>query len=79
MANPTQSQINSKDIVSNKLSAQQQLDQDISELRRKIRIMTSDLQAYQEESKMNLDRQSNIIQRLKDENKVLCKEMIKLN
>ena len=38
--------------------------------------MENDKKAYQDESDQMLKRQSNMIERLKDENKNLCKEMV---
>ena len=41
--------------------------------------MENDKKAYQEESEQMLKRQSNMIEKLKDENKHHCKDMLKNN
>lgn len=38
--------------------------------------MENDKKAYQDESKQMLSRQSNLIDKLKDENRNLCKDML---
>jgi small-conductance mechanosensitive channel len=45
-------------------------------LRRKIRIMENDKKAYNEESQSMLKRQANFIDKLKEENRTFCKQMI---
>lgn len=52
------------------------IQEEIAELKNRIRIMENDKKAYQDESDQMLKRQSNMIERLKDENKTLCKEMV---
>lgn len=52
------------------------IQEEIAELKNRIRIMENDKKAYQDESDQMLKRQSNMIERLKDENKNLCKEMV---
>lgn len=41
--------------------------------------MQNDKKAYMDETKANIDRQTSTINRLKDENKQLCKEMLKIS
>ena len=48
-------------------------------MRRKLRIMEHDKKAYSEESEQMLKRQGNLIEKLKDDNKLLCKEMVQYN
>ena len=52
---------------------------EIQELKRRIRIMENDKKAYQEESEQMLKRQANLIDKLKGENRSLCQEMIANN
>jgi len=53
-----------------------QIESEIQELKRRIRIMENDKKAYSDESSQMLLRQSNLIDKLKDENRNLCKEML---
>jgi chromosome segregation ATPase len=48
---------------------QSQLQSEVQEMRRKIRIMENDKKAYVEESDQMLKRQANLIDKLKEENK----------
>ena len=48
-------------------------------MRRKIRIMENDKKAYAEESEKLFERQAKMIEKLKDENKTLCKDMLRSN
>lgn len=49
---------------------------EIQELKRRIRIMENDKKAYQDESAQMLKRQANLVDKLKDENRTLCKQMV---
>ena len=53
-----------------------QIESEIQELKRRIRIMENDKKAYSDESSQMLSRQSNLIDKLKDENRNLCKDML---
>ena len=52
------------------------VDSEILELKNRIRIIENDKKAYQDESNQMLARQSNLIDKLKDENRNLCKDML---
>ena len=60
-------------------SVTQQIETEIAELRRRLRIMENDKKAYSDESQQMLKRQANLIDKLKDDNKSLCKELLKVN
>lgn len=49
---------------------------EIKELQTKIRVMENDKKAYSEESELMLQRQAKMIDKLKDENRQLCKQMV---
>lgn len=51
----------------------EEVQSEIQELRRKIRIMENDKKAYNEESQAMLKRQANFIDKLKEENRNYCK------
>ena len=53
-----------------------EIDTEIQELKRRIRIMENDKKAYQDESNQMLARQAKMIDRLKDENREYCKSML---
>jgi predicted Zn-dependent protease len=52
------------------------IQQEIAELKNRIRIMENDKKAYQDESDQMLKRQANMIEKLKEENKNYCKDMV---
>ena len=58
------------------MSQQQDTQTEIQELKRRIRIMENDKKAYQDESTQMLKRQANLVDKLKDENRTLCKQMV---
>ena len=49
---------------------------EVLELNRRIRIMENDKKAYQDESNQMLQRQGKLIDRLKEENRTYCKQMV---
>ena len=54
----------------------QQIQTEVQELRKRIRILENDKKAYEDESAQMLKRQANLINKLKDENKSLCTQMV---
>ena len=53
-----------------------EIEAEISELKKRIRIMENDKKAYEDESNQMLARQAKLIDRLKDENRDFCKTIL---